>query len=102
MRHCYAANIVKDSFFNDNTLAASLGVLSLSCSVLLIVRKANFVRASKSLPLGEEGTTVLFLHRAPISSIDQLKTIGDICLCVFLVFVVSFHSFNLFSVDSSL
>ena len=68
--YCYAAKIVKDSFFNDNTLATSQGVLSLSYSVLLIVRKANFVRASNSLPLGEEGTTVLFLHRSLVSSID--------------------------------
>jgi hypothetical protein len=57
----------------------------------------------KSLPLGEEGTTVLFLHRALISSIDQLKTIGDIG--VFFVFIVSLSvcsQFSLFSVDISL
>ena len=67
----------------------------------------------KSLPLEEEGTTVSFLHCALISSIDQLKNIGDIglfCVCYFfihmLIVLVCFnlilaYSFVLFSLTLS-
>jgi hypothetical protein len=59
------------------------------------VRKADCVRAPKSLPLGGEGTSGLFLQRAPVSLIHQLETIGDPCvLCLMLV--VSFYSFLCF------
>ena len=55
------------------------------------VRKANCVRAPKSLPLGGEGTSGLFLQRALVSLIHQPETIGDPCvLC--LMFFVYFRS----------
>ena len=49
------------------------------------------LRAPKSLSLGGEGTSSLFLQRALVSLIHQPETIGDPCvLCLMLV--VSFYS----------
>jgi hypothetical protein len=56
------------------------------------VRKADCVRAPKSLSLGGEGTSGLFLQRAPVSLIHQPETIGDpYVLCS--MFVVYFYCF---------
>jgi hypothetical protein len=52
------------------------------------VRKAIVLRAPKSLPLGGEGTSGLFLQRALVSLIHQPETIGDPCvLCLMFLFL---------------